>query len=206
MDRTALASQFGYRFVYARFLYSAFNCVIPYALLTLFSVLLITAHRSRRRRRAAFVLQRRHSSGVPSVGRNGSIGSGSRRDNERSTTLVVVAIVVTFGVCNLPDKILSLVASMLGSDWKTNCSHPIYIAYRTCNMLELANSIGNFIVYCALREQFRRSLSIRGRRHLRSPTPSPRILQQPQQQPNWQPTTSEVRNEIRPVTSTNSED
>lgn len=76
--------------------------------------------------------------------------------NEHSTTLVVVAVVAAFGLCNLPAKIVQLVA--YGKAWRTQCDHPAYFILRLANALELASSICNFIVYCALRRQFRAAL------------------------------------------------
>jgi hypothetical protein len=171
LNKTDMASSFSYRFVYAHVIYSVVNFGIPFPLLMAFSALLIAAYRAQCRRRKAMLSPKQHHQ--PKEGGDAGNGGGPNHDNEHSTTLVVVAIVATFGVCNFPAKMLSLV-TYANSEWKADCSHPLYIISRIFNILELANSIGNFIVYCALRHQFRQAITIGASRRPAIKAPSPR--------------------------------
>jgi len=159
-----MSASYSYKTIYAKVLYSLANFGIPYILLTVFSVLLLVAYHAQCRLREAMLSPKNHN--------NKHVEGGSgRHDNEHSTTMVVVAVVVTFGICNLPAKIMQLMAS---HDLRNGCIHPLYIIRRLFNILELANSLGNFIVYCALRRQFRQALLIGNRLSATTRTPSPR--------------------------------
>lgn len=178
LNKTEMASTDSYKFVYAHVLYSIINFGIPYLLLTVFSALLIAAYRAQCRRRKAMLSPKQHHH--DKEGGDAGNGSSTHHDNEHSTTLVVVAIVATFGVCNFPAKIFSLVMYKQ-TEWKTECSHPLYVMYRLFTFLELANSIGNFIVYCALRHQFRQALIFGAKRRPATKTASPRGSHHPHQ-------------------------
>jgi len=121
--------------------------VLPFLVLTVFSSLLLRVYRTQRRRRATLMMSRgtRHTASTTST--------TSTASNEHSVTRVIVVVMVVFAVCNLPAKVFENV-------YKASpvCGTLIYVARRLSFVLEMANSTANFIVYCALRHQFRDGL------------------------------------------------
>lgn len=129
-------------------MYSVMTFVLPFAVLTSFSVLLIRVYRAQRRRRAAMMMTR----GSRSTASTTSTTSATSND-EHSVTRVIVVVMVVFAVCNLPAKVLENVFK-----GRPDCGTVAYVARRLSFVLEVANSTANFIIYCALRRQFRDGL------------------------------------------------
>ena len=122
-------------------MYTLVTLVLPLLVLTVFSVLLIRVYRAQRRRRAAML---RGSS------KTASTSSSAIVSDEHSVTRVVVVVMVVFAVCNLPAKVFENVHST-----SPDCGTLAYVARRLFFVFEVANSTANFVVYCALRRQFR---------------------------------------------------
>ena len=134
--------------IYADIIYTTAQFVLPFLILTVFSVLLIRVYRAQRRRRAAMCMSRgsRHNTSTTST-------SSVSVSDEHSVTRVIVVVMVVFAVCNLPAKVLDIAYMAI-----PDCGSPAYIARRLSFVLEMANSTANFVVYCALRHQFRDGL------------------------------------------------
>jgi len=122
-------------------MYTLVTLVLPLLVLTVFSVLLIRVYRAQRRRRAAMLRGTRKTA---------STSSSAIVSDEHSVTRVVVVVMVVFAVCNLPAKVFENVHST-----SPDCGTLAYVARRLFFVLEVANSTANFVVYCALRRQFR---------------------------------------------------
>jgi len=123
--------------------------ILPFLVLTVFSHLLIRVYRAQRRRRAAMRTPR-DSSGNSTTSATTVTSASS---NEHSVTRVIVVVMVVFAVCNLPAKVF--VSAYRGIPV---CGTLAYVARRLSFVLEVANSTANFVVYCALRHQFRDGL------------------------------------------------
>jgi len=145
---TELGRRHSFRVVYADITYTVVQFVLPFLILTVFSVLLIRVYRAQRRRRAAMCMSRgsRHNASTTST-------TSVSVSDEHSVTRVIVVVMLVFAVCNLPAKVLDI-AYMASPD----CGSAAYIARRLSFVLEMANSTANFVVYCALRHQFRDGL------------------------------------------------
>ena len=142
-------------------MYVVVTFVLPFLVLTIFSVLLIRVYRAQRRRRAAMMMSRGN--------RNASTTSttSSTASDEHSVTRVIVVVMVVFAVCNLPAKVLENVYKA-----RPECGTLAYVARRLSFVLEVVNSTANFVVYCAMRHQFRDGLRraltpMRQQRHFR---------------------------------------
>jgi len=125
-------------------MYTLVTLVLPLLVLTVFSVLLIRVYRAQRRRRAAMLRGRRKTASTSSSATSAIVS------DEHSVTRVVVVVMVVFAVCNLPAKVFENVHST-----SPDCGTLAYVARRLFFVLEVANSTANFVVYCALRRQFR---------------------------------------------------
>ena len=174
---TELGRRHSFRVLYADMMYTVIQFVLPFLILTVFSVLLIRVYRAQRRRRAAMCMSRssRHNASTTST-------SSTTASDEHSVTRVIVVVMMVFVVCNLPAKVLDI-AYMARPD----CGSAAYIARRLSFVLEMANSTANFVVYCALRHQFRDGLRraltpLQPQSHCRRPQtddgPTPRGLRQ----------------------------
>jgi len=139
--------------------------VLPFLVLTVFSLLLIRVYRAQRRRRAAMRTPR------GSRGNSTTSAASTSSSNEHSVTRVIVVVMVVFAVCNLPAKVFDGAYNGIPA-----CGTVAYVARRLSFVLEVANSAANFVVYCALRHQFRdglrRALSPLQRRSGRTDTDS----------------------------------
>jgi len=158
---SAIGRQSSFRVVYADILYTVVTFILPFIVLSVFSVLLIRVYRAQRRRRAAM---RTPNSSVSSP--SAAAAAAKSSSNEHSVTRVIVVVMVVFAVCNLPAKVFENAGA------SPACGTVAYVARRLSFVLEVANSAANFVVYCALRHQFRdglrRALSPRQRqRHSR---------------------------------------
>jgi len=145
-------SEFGstesFRVVYAGIMYTVVTFVLPFLVLTIFSLLLIRVYRAQRRRRATLVTPRGSRTNASTTSMSSTTAS-----DEHSVTRVIVVVMVVFGVCNLPAKGFDIMDKDL-----RDCGTFLYVASRLCHVLEVANSTANFIVYCVLRHQFRDGL------------------------------------------------
>lgn len=129
-------------------MYTVVAFVLPFLVLSVFSVLLIRVYRAQRRRRAALMMSR----GVRNTASTTSATS-TNASNEHSVTRIIVVVMVVFLVCNLPAKVFDNVYND-----RPSCGTFLYVARRLSFVLEIANSAANFVVYCALRHQFRDGL------------------------------------------------
>ena len=148
MNFSELGRQWSFRVVYADILYTVVTFILPFLVLAVFSLLLLRVYRAQRRRRAAMRTPR-GSRGNSST----SASTATSTSNEHSVTRVIVVVMVVFAVCNLPAKVFD------GAyDGRPDCGTVAYVARRLSFVLEVANSAANFVVYCALRHQFRDGL------------------------------------------------
>ena len=145
---TEFGVQHSFRVVYADIMYKVVTFILPFLVLTVFSILLIRVYRAHSRRRAAMLTPRGSRS-------NASTSSSTTTTvcDEHSVTRVIVVVMVVFAVCNLPGKVFDNAYRP-----RPDCGTLAYVARRLCFVLEVANSAANFIVYCALRHQFRDGL------------------------------------------------
>jgi len=129
-------------------MYAVVTFILPFLVLTIFSVLLIRVYRAQCRRRANMLMSRGSRSNASTT----SVTSASVCD-EHSVTRVIVVVMVVFAVCNLPAKVFDIAIKA-----PPDCGTLAYVARRLFFVLEVANSTANFVVYCALRHQFREGL------------------------------------------------
>ena len=129
---TPLGSSRLYQFVYFDILYLIFSFTLPLLLLTALGIKLVIAYQA--------VLRRRRRS--------------RRQCAEQNITLVTIAVVVVFVVCNAPARIVQL----LWAYRPQPCGTLPFIIMELSNTLEVLNSSVNFVIYCIYRKQFRRIL------------------------------------------------
>jgi len=122
-------------------MYTLVTFILPFLVLAFFSILLIRVYRAQRRRRAAMFTAR---------GSSTSSRSSATVSEEHSVTRVIVVVMLVFVVCNLPAKVFD--------NANPECGTVGYVTRRLSFVLEVANSTANFVVYCALRHQFREGL------------------------------------------------
>jgi len=149
LNYTELGRRSSFRVVYADIMYTVVTFILPFIVLTIFSLLLIRVYRAQRRRRAAMMTPRGSNRNKSSTT---SVMSASAND-EHSVTRVIVVVMVVFAVCNLPAKVFDNAYRS-----RPICGTLAYVARRLSFVLEVANSTANFVVYCALRHQFRDGL------------------------------------------------
>jgi len=80
-----------------------------------------------------------------------SADSGSSEDD---ITRMLIVVVLVFVVCQTPALITQLLIALLSQDAKT-CPSPFFFYERISDLLVVANSSVNFIIYCFCSSTFR---------------------------------------------------
>jgi len=141
IEKTTLAGNFVYFFVYKTLCYFAFRSAGPLVTLIYINIHLYRALRMRRRRLT------------------------SRARLHHNVTMTLVAVVTVFVVCELPDAVIRLLVAVrrLTSDQKNNIGGPaavnvdafIHRANLFTQVLLAVNSSVNFIIYFFVGNKFR---------------------------------------------------
>ncbi len=130
-----------YRKVYHISLTFVFLFIIPFSLLIVFNVKLITTLKKAQRARASLTQQQ-------------SIRSNKQSTSNRNVNLMMVIIISTFLICEFPD----FVASIIGAgDFQVDPTMYKYYAGVKESLLVLNSSI-NFYLYCLFYKRFRLTL------------------------------------------------
>ncbi|ELT90067.1 hypothetical protein CAPTEDRAFT_184853 [Capitella teleta] len=134
-ERTSLETESNFGKIYTNALYTVLVLVLPFSLLLILNVRLICSLRASRSR------LRMHS-----VNRIGA--------SENNITLVMIVIIVVFLFCLLPDRLIPVFTTMLG----TNSGCFLKVLLCISNLLFVINSSVNVFIYCLLRRRFRKLL------------------------------------------------
>ncbi|XP_064480517.1 FMRFamide receptor-like isoform X1 [Ornithodoros turicata] len=115
--------------------------VIPFLLLAIFNAFLVrSVHLSRKQR--SRMTQRTDS---------------SRDNQENKITVMLIAVVILFFVCQLPTAVTLLYTSIRSPEPDTDGEKLIFILGNIFNFLMTINAAGNFILYCLLSQKYRRT-------------------------------------------------
>jgi hypothetical protein len=128
-----------YQYVYGSAMYFIFFFLIPLITLIILNYKLIYALRETQKRRAKLLTHDSHS----------------RSEDDITITLIVVVLV--FLISQTPALITQvLLSSMHRRD--TTCPTAVYYYFRLSDLLVVANSASNFIIYCFCSKRFRQIL------------------------------------------------
>lgn len=148
--------------------FSVLTKLIPCILLTYLSLALVRVLVEANRRK-----QRLHSANLP-LKNNSLIDNNpqnTKRENEKQrnaqqknasqqnsdrTTRMLIAVLLVFIICEFPSGILALLSGILGKNFFKN----VYNNFGDLmDMLALINSAVNFVLYCLMSQQFRKTFS-----------------------------------------------
>ena len=97
-----------------------------------------------------------HSSPVPPPQPPSTRQQASSAGNSERTTRMLIAVLIVFLVCEFPSGVLALLSAIKGKAFFDN----IYLNFgEMMDMLALINSAVNFILYCFMSQQFRKTFS-----------------------------------------------
>lgn len=135
-NRTRMGNDVWYKLIYFDILYYIFTFVLPLILLFGFNTRLTIAYRAVRKKRSAMRLH-------------------SRKDTqEQNITLVMIIVILVFMVCNAPARIVQILFQ-----YNTQkCPTVSLFLIELSTVLEVLSSSANFLIYVALRKQFRHAL------------------------------------------------
>lgn len=115
--------------------------VIPFLLLAIFNAFLVrSVHISRKQR--SRMTQRTDS---------------SRDNQENKITVMLIAVVILFFVCQLPTAVALLYTSIRSPEPDTDEERLMLTLGNIFNFLMTINAAGNFILYCLLSQKYRRT-------------------------------------------------
>src|SRR6218665_971240 len=140
---TDLKKSDAYNIVYENALYCLFVFLGPLAILVVFNASLTRELLLAHRRQMARQLPPSRVKG---------------EEQEQNITLVMVIIIVVFLVCQTPAYVNQVLSYVLGEE-AYHCGKPYYYYFHVSNLVVSANSVFNFVIYCAFRKQFRQRLS-----------------------------------------------
>ena len=140
------------------FLWSLLALFIPLLILTVCNVCLIRALRQSRRLQIQCRASCRGMSDTTAAGRN---ATGSGNSGKQRITPTLVALIVVFTVCVGPSGLLDFFRQHIIQNGPQG-SQTMFYAYQTAtviiNCLYLVNFAVNFVLYCVVNVQFRRTV------------------------------------------------
>lgn len=145
MTRVSLSySEFGRNELYKKIYYwltVVLFTLVPFCLLAVFNAFLVrSVHISRRQR--SKMTQRTDS---------------SRDNQENKITVMLIAVVILFFVCQLPTAVTLLYTSIRSPEEGSEQEKLVFILGNIFNFLMSINAAGNFILYCLLSQKYRRT-------------------------------------------------
>lgn len=140
-------------------IYSFLMKLIPCVLLTFLSFRLIFALIKTKKRREKLVnssnLINNENSTRPSIKKSRKLVDKEKQTDR--TTKMLLAVLLLFLITEFPQGILGLLANILGEGFYRSCYHPLG---DVLDILALFNSAINFMIYCTMSRQFRKTFSL----------------------------------------------
>lgn len=134
LERTEFSKNDIYRQIYFSWLYVPIMCIVPLLVLSILNFFLIVAvRRSRRQRKTMNV----------------------RQSREINVTTMLVTIVVVFIFCQVPALVYNIAFAI--NDMYVNSDFTFMVFSHCRNFLVCLNSAVNFILYCAIGQNFRKT-------------------------------------------------
>ena len=147
-----------YQIIYSNILYFLVMFLIPLVTLVILNYKLVTALRKTKKKRSQLL--------------SNSSGESSHSRSEDDITLILIVVVLVFVICQTPALITQSLFSFL-SDKKRMCPKPFFYYERISDLMVVANSSMNFIIYCFCSRKFRQILvELLCKKKLESPEPS----------------------------------
>lgn len=141
-----------YRIVYSNLLYFVVMFLLPLVTLAILNTRLVTALRRTRTRRARLLKQSTKSSSSSS-----SLSGGGFSRSEEDITLMLVVVVMVFVVTQTPAMITQVLLGSIGEE-SLHCPNAFFFFERLSDLLVVANSSINFVIYCFCSRRFRQIL------------------------------------------------
>lgn len=145
MTRVSLSySEFGRNELYKKIYYwltVVLFTLVPFCLLAVFNAFLVRSVHISRRQRSKMV-QRTDS---------------SRDNQENKITVMLIAVVILFFLCQLPTAVTLLYTSIRSPEEGSEQEKLVFILGNIFNFLMSLNAAGNFILYCLLSQKYRRT-------------------------------------------------
>jgi len=139
IDNRGLNSQLP--FTLNLWLYSILLKLVPCLVLTIFTACLIHAMYQAAENAAKL--------------RGGREGKNSKNNSTEKTTKLLIVIVILFLVAEFPMGILAMLSAILGQQFFMECYYPLG---EVMDLLALGNSAANFLLYCIMSTQFRKTI------------------------------------------------
>ncbi|XP_077516849.1 FMRFamide receptor-like [Amblyomma americanum] len=137
-------SEFGRNELYKKIYYwltVVLFTLVPFCLLAIFNAFLVrSVHVSRRQR--SKMTQRTDS---------------SRDNQENKITVMLIAVVILFFLCQLPTAMTLLYTSIRSPEEGSEQEKLVFILGNIFNFLMSLNAAGNFVLYCLLSQKYRRT-------------------------------------------------
>lgn len=143
-----------FKIIYLTVLYVVVMFLVPLGSLIILNYKLMTVLRRTRRKRDTW-RSHRNVSRRSSCGEQTTSGGNSRSEDDITRMLIVVVLV--FVISQSPALITQAVVS-LAPDEPNDCPHPLFFYVRLSDLLIVANSSLNFIVYSFCSRRFRQIL------------------------------------------------
>ena len=154
---SAMGENFIYQVIYGNALYFLVMFMIPLVTLIILNHKLIKALRKTKKKRAQLLnTQSNHT----------------HSKSEDDITLILIVVVLVFVICQTPALITQSLFSFLDQDSRI-CPKPFFFYERISDLMVVANSSMNFIIYCFCSRKFRQILvMLVCKKKLESPEPS----------------------------------
>ena len=130
-----------YQVLYGNALYFLVMFLVPLITLLILNYKLIKALRKAKKKRAQLL----------------KTGRDSHNRSEDDITLVLIVVVVVFVICQTPALITQSLLSFLDIS-KKGCPNPFFFYERISDLMVVANSSLNFLIYCFCSKKFRQIL------------------------------------------------
>ena len=131
-----------YQILYTNVLYCIVMFLVPLITLIILNTLLIKALRRTKKKRAMMLT---------------SSSNSMQSRSEDDITLVLIVVVVVFVVCQTPALVTQVLMSLM-SETSRSCPSPFFYYERISDLMVVANSSMNFLIYCFCSIKFRQIL------------------------------------------------
>jgi len=138
--------------IYSTVMYFLIMFLIPLVTLIILNYQLMTTLRRTRRKRDSWRSSRRNSSKSEQSQTNRNVSQTSRNEDEITRMLIVVILVFVF--CQSPAFITQALPSFLPEAYLF-CPFSYFYYVRVSDLLVVANSSLNFVIYCFCSRRFR---------------------------------------------------
>ena len=165
-NRTILVSRLSdigkhkiYQILYGNALYFLVMFLVPLATLIILNYKLIKALKDTKRKREQLLNHNHPSKQLqPATTRNSGSGpSGGSAKNEDDITFMLIVVVVVFVICQTPALVTQVLLSLLSINYR-RCPSFFFYYERLSDLMVVANSALNFLIYCFCSKRFRQTL------------------------------------------------